>query len=150
MPFAINRSRKVLNTIFTIILCGAVVLIVITAILALAGMKKVSDYQLCMGTIIRFYENTSEMRLDSYETTAVSPVVEYFVNGQRYEFVANFYSTSMRTGDKVEVLYRADDHTDATLKKGVVFAPIITGSLAIVFVILSATYLIVKGKGLII
>lgn len=104
-----------------------IILFVVTLILIVNGNNKMNKYNECTGTIVRFYENTSELRVGSYETEAVSPVVSYSVNGRTYEFTGNYYSTSMKVGQEVKVLYNKEDNSKATIKTGIYFAPIITG-----------------------
>ena len=87
-----------------------IILFVVTLLLIANGNNKIKKYNECTGTIVRFYENTSELRVDSYETKAVSPVVSYSVNGRNYEFIGNYYSTSMKVGQDVKVIYNKKDN----------------------------------------
>lgn len=121
------------ETIFKIILVIALILVLITAYLIFNVARKRKNSITCNGTITGFEENTSEVRLDDYENKAISPVVEYEVNNKSYKFTGNFYSTSMKVGDSVEVLCNKDDNSKATIKKGIVLAPLITGVLPFVF-----------------
>lgn len=126
-----------------------IILFVVTLILIVNGNNKMNKYNECTGTIVRFYENTSELRVGSYETKAVSPVVSYSVNGRTYEFTGNYYSTSMKVGQEVKVLYNKEDNSKATIKTGIYFAPIITGGLTLLFILPIIIYLVLKSKGLI-
>ena len=126
-----------------------IILFVVTLILIVNGNNKMNKYNECTGTIVRFYENTSELRVGSYETKAVSPVVSYSVNGRTYEFTGNYYSTSMKVGQEVKVLYNKEDNSKATIKTGIYFAPIITGGLTLLFILLIIIYLVLKSKGII-
>ena len=87
-----------------------------------------------------FQHSTSEIMLDDYETKAISPVVRYSVGGRQYEFVGNYYATTMKIGDRVEVLYNRQDASKARLKKGCYLAPGITGAIAAVFILLFVVY----------
>lgn len=126
-----------------------IILLVVTLVLIVNGNNKMNKYNECTGIIVRFYENTSELRTDSYETKAVSPVVSYSVNGRTYEFTGNYYSTSMKVGQEVKVLYNKEDNSKATIKTGIYFAPIITGGLTLLFVLPIIIYLVLKSKGII-
>lgn len=126
-----------------------IILFVVTLILIVNGNNKMNKYNECIGTIVRFYENTSELRVGSYETKAVSPVVSYSVNGRTYEFTGNYYSTSMKVGQEVKVLYNKEDNSKATIKTGIYFAPIITGGLTLLFILPIIIYLVLKSKGII-
>lgn len=126
-----------------------IILFVVTLILIVNGNNKMNKYNECTGTIVRFYENTSELRVGSYETKAVSPVVSYSVNGRTYEFTGNYYSTSMKVGQEVKVLYNKEDNSKATIKTGIYFAPIITGGLTLLFILTIIIYLVLKSKGII-
>ena len=126
-----------------------IILFVVTLIFIVNGNNKMNKYNECTGTIVRFYENTSELRVGSYETKAVSPVVSYSVNGRTYEFTGNYYSTSMKVGQEVKVLYNKEDNSKATIKTGIYFAPIITGGLTLLFILPIIIYLVLKSKGII-
>lgn len=126
-----------------------IVLFIVTLILIVNGNNKMNKYNECSGTIVRFYENTSELRVGSYETKAVSPVVSYSVNGKTYEFTGNYYSTSMKVGQEVKILYNKADHSKATIKTGIYFAPIIMGGLTLLFILPIIIYAVLKSKGFI-
>lgn len=125
------------------------VLLVVTVILINNANSKMKNYNECRGTIVRFYENTSQLRVSSYENKAISPVISYTVNGKTYEFIGNYYSTSMKVGQQVNVLYSKSDCSKATIKTGVFFAPIITGGLTVLFILPIVIYVILKSKGII-
>ena len=137
-----------LNTIFGLILAAAIILLAVTAVLVVHGMRRNASFLSCTGTIIGFYENSAEGRVGSYENTAISPVVEYKVNGTRYEMIGKYYSTSMKVGGTVEVLYSEEDPSVASIKTGLFFAPIVTGALAAAFLLLYIVFCIVKNKGI--
>lgn len=126
-----------------------IVLFIVTLILIVNGNNKMNKYNECSGTIVRFYENTSELRVGSYETKAVSPVVSYSVNGKTYEFTGNYYSTSMKVGQEVKILYNKEDHSKATIKTSIYFAPIIMGGLTLLFILPIIIYAVLKSKGFI-
>ena len=121
----------------------------VTVLLIINGVNKKKKWNECIGIIADFYENTSVMRLNSYETTAISPVVSYEVDGQKYDFIGNFYSTNMKVGQKLNVLYDKNNFSKATIKKGLYIAPMITGGLAILFTIPIIVFIILKSKNLI-
>lgn len=148
-PLQDGRVKRMLDYIFGALMGAAIILTIVTVILCVNGTKKRSTYKECNGIITRFYENSTEGALGSYESVSVSPVVEYIVNGARYEFVGKFYSTNMKVGQKITVLYNPNDPSIASIKSGTLFAPIITGVLAVVFLIPAVVYYVIKAKGLI-
>lgn len=115
----------------------AIILFVLTILLVENGVNKKKMYDECIGTIVRFQENTSELRLGAGETKSVSPVVSYGVNGQAYEFIGNYYSTFMKIGQTIKVFYNKKDNSKATIKTGIYFAPIVTGCLTLGCVLLT-------------
>lgn len=125
------------------------VLYIVTGILIVNAKNKLKGFNECTGTITRFYENTSALRVGNDARRAVSPVVSYFVNGRGYEFIGNYFSTSMKIGQPVNVLYSKDDFSKATIKTGVYIAPIITGGLAVSFTLPIIICLVLKAKGII-
>lgn len=138
-----------IETLMKLYIFVPIILFVVTLVLIVNGNHKMHKYNECTGTIVRFYENTSELRVGSYETKAVSPVVSYSVNGRTYEFTGNYYSTSMKVGQEVKVLYNKEDNSKATIKTGIYFAPIITGGLTLLFILPIIIYLVLKSKGII-
>ena len=138
-----------LDFIFGALLVASLVLVIVTAVLAISGAKKNATFQECNGRIIDFYENSSSVHLDEYESVSISPVVEYTVHGTRYEFIGKYYSTNMKIGDDVAVLYDPFDPADATIKNGTIFAPIVTGMIAAIVLILATVYFVIKSKGMI-
>lgn len=143
------ECEKMIEILIKCYIVVPAVLLVVTLVLIVNGNNKVNKYNECSGTIVRFYENTSELRVGAYEAKAVSPVVSYSVNGNTYEFIANYYSTSMKVGQEVKVLYSKEDNTKATIKTGIYFAPIITGGLTLLFVLPIVMYAVLKSKGII-
>ena len=122
----------------------AVILVVVTVVLSVKGSAKLKNNLECTGTIVRFYENTSQMFRGDYEHKGISPVISYTVNGQTYEFIGHYYDTTMKVGKQVKVLYDRNDCTKATIKTGVYLAPIITGSLTVLFGILAVAFYVAK------
>ena len=143
-----NKVKKMLSFIFSELLVVSFVLVIVTVVLGINSAKKNATFQECNGTIIEFYENSSGGTVGSYENVSISPVVEYTVNGTRYEFIGKYYSTNMKIGQDVTVLYNPDDPSVASIKSGTFFAPIVTGALAVVFLIPAIVYFIIKSKGI--
>ena len=134
-----------LRMIFLALLAVGVLLLALTAVLAMRYAAKKKNRVECEGTIVGFYENTSEIALGDGEHVAVSPVVEYRVNGVRHEFTGNYYNTGMQIGDKVKVLYRSEDPSSATMKGAALLAPLITGAVSLTFIIIGVVYLMIAG-----
>ena len=127
----------------------AAVLLIVTIILVSNGSKRIKNTNECTGVITGFYTDTSNMFLDDYERRRISPIISYTVEGKSYEFVGNYYDTTMKEGQNVKVLYDKEDCTKASIKTGVYLAPIITGALTVLFGILASAFIIVKNLGLI-
>ena len=118
--------------VFYVFLFGSIILLAVTAILIFHGVKRSSSSLESSGTIIGFHENSTEGGLGSYESVAISPVIEYYFDGMRHEFVGKYYSTNMRVGDSVKLLVSTEDPSIVSIKTGLFFAPAITAGLAIV------------------
>ena len=93
------------------------------------------------GTIVNFYENTSEMRINQYEHKAISPIIAYEVDKKQYEFVGNYYSTSMKKGNKIKIIYNPQNPKQVKIKSGLYFASII---LSIFTIVSFLTYIIIR------
>lgn len=143
------KVRRMVNILMKLYVIVPAVLLIVTIALVANGYNKTKKYNECTGTIVRFYENTSELRVGSYESKSISPVISYSVSGKTYEFTGNYYSTSMKVGQEVKVLYNKEDNSKASIKTGIYFAPVITGGLALLFILPLIIYAVLKSKGII-
>ncbi len=48
----------------------------------------------------------------------VSPIISYTVHGKKYEIVGTSYSTNIKIGQNVAILFDEDDPSKAIIKKG--------------------------------
>ena len=53
----------------------------------------------------------------------------------------------MRIGQKIQILYDLEDHSKATIKAGLYLAPIITGGIALLFLLLGIVMLVLASGG---
>ncbi len=130
----------IFNSLFVV---GAL-LLALTAFLALRLPKRKEIREVCDGKIIGIYKNTTAGICDP-GTVRVSPIVEYSVNGTRYELIGNYYNTKMQIGDSVKVLYKIGEPESATMKTGGILAPIITGAISFTFILISVLYFLISG-----
>lgn len=121
------------------------ILIAITVGLTIHGVKKRNKYMECEGVITQICKTTSHT---SPGETALYAMVAYTVNGHSFEFHANYYSTSMKVGDKITVLYDPNDYSKATIKTGTYAAPLIVGALALFSIIPLIIFTILRSKGI--
>lgn len=124
------------------------ILLIVTVILIVNSSNKLKHYEQCTGVITGFYENKSAVRVDVGETKAVSPIVSYQVDGRQYQFTANYYSTNMKVGQEVKVLYNMDDHSKASIQTGLYVGPLITGCLTLFFIIPVVVFAVLRSKGI--
>lgn len=114
-----------------------IIFLIITVILIIKLIKRNKKYVDGVGTITDFHKNTNEMRLNDYENEAISPIITYEVNGTKFDFVGNCYSTTMKVGDKIKIMYNPNNPKEATTKKGLSLAVVILGAFTIVsFIVL--------------
>lgn len=114
-----------------------IIFLIITIILIIKLIKRNKEYVEGVGTITDFHKNTSEMILNDYETEAISPVITYEVNGTKFDFIGNYYSTTMKVGDKIKIMYNQNNPKEATTKKGLNLAVVILGTFTIIsFIVL--------------
>lgn len=119
--------------IFVLLFITVLVLFIVTLFLVDKKKNTLKDYGSCTGLIIGFDKNTTETRLGDYESEAISPIIFYTVDGQKRQLVGNYYSTNMKRGQIVELLYDKNDPSKVVIKKGLWLGPVITGSLAAFF-----------------
>ncbi len=123
---------KIIFSAFTLI---GVLLGIVTVILYSRGKRKRETCESCEGTIV-------DLIVKRYgKERRISAVVTYQVEGTEYKFVPSYSSTSMRVGQKVEVLYDAQDPSRAELKAGTLFVPMVTGFLSVVFLAIGIVFM---------
>lgn len=134
----------------TVFLIAAIILLVVTFFLCVNVYIKNKKYVKCTGEIIDFDIAKSTMHMDyrSYQRY-IWPIISYTVDGINYVYKGNFYSTNMKVGKKVTVFCHKEDYSKASMKGFVYFAPLITGGIAIVFMIPIIILLILKSNGII-
>jgi len=142
-------GKELFVLIFAASVVVAMILLIVTVLLIVNAVKKKNNYSVCRGVITGFHENRSEAVLGDYEDSSVAPIVQYTVNGKTYEIIGRYYSTSMKIGKQVDVLYNPSNASIATLKTGVNIAPIITGALCAVFFIISVLLFLLRATGVI-
>lgn len=114
---------------------ATVVLGTVSICLLVNTRNKIKDFKETKGKIVKFYENDSELRVGTDAVKAVSPVVVYSVDEQEHQFIGRYCTSSMKVGDTVGVLYDPEQPDRAVMKHGLYFAPLITGILALVFLV---------------
>lgn len=102
-----------------------ILFLIITVMLIIKLLKQKREFREQDGVIIDFYENNNELRLKDYEHKKTSPIISYEVNGNKFEFVGNYYSTTMKKGDKIKIVYNTKNPKQAKVKNGLIFAIII-------------------------
>lgn len=115
-------------------LIAPAILLIVTLILVQKAFKKVDNSIQIEGTIIRF-------------DGRVRPIVSYNIDGADYVFVGNYRTSLMRIGQKIQILYDLEDHSKATIKAGLYLAPIITGGIALLFLLPGIVMLVLASGG---
>lgn len=123
------------------------ILLAATLILIVHGSRRLKNYSECTGVIEGFHG--SKTFLDEAGTKNFSPVISYTVNGEKHEFIGNYASTLMKSGQKISILYDPEDPSRATIKQGLYVGPVITGALTLFFTLALILFVILKSKGLI-
>lgn len=144
------KGKTVMDLILIIFGVAAIILSAVTVFLVVKGSDKLKSSYECEGIIIGFHKDDTSIRFNSDNNVSIAPIISYSVNDQTYEFIANYYSTTMKQGDIVKVLYDKQDFTKASIKGGTYFGPLITGILALCFFVFVGIILIIKSKGLIV
>lgn len=141
-----QRDKKLFRILFAIFGIVPVILLIVTVIFTINSSQKLKTYNECTGTIVDFYETTSSRTTNSHRSKSFSPVVAYTIDGKDYKFVANYYSSSMKIGQDIRILYHSQDHSDAMIKSGLYVGPIILGALTLLFSIFYVVGLIIRKK----
>ena len=135
------------NLIKIVFFCVSIIMGVIGVKLYKSSKMKLETYATCRGRIERFIiSRTGGVGKDNRKS--ISTVVSYLVDARRYEFTSGYYSSSMKEGQEVEVMYSREDPSKAAIKSGLFVAPAILGVLAVVFLLLAIIFCFVPGRGL--
>lgn len=137
------------GVIFKLLAVVTAILIISSVAVTLNSVKKLRGRVETQGVIVGIEENTAEVILSEGTNKSVFPVIEYEVNGKAYRFNGSYYSTSMKIGDSVRVLYSAENPEEVSIKTGLYVVPIILWALSIAFLLANLIYYILKMKGFI-
>lgn len=130
--------------IINIIIVIDVILFLISILLFSKSMKKIKNYKKTTGEIIDIKKRDS-LDPENVDRVIISPIIKYFLNNKEYKFEGKYCSPNSKIGDKIEILYDKDNPKKVCVKKGLFIAPIITGGIAIIFLIgLAIYFLIIK------
>lgn len=113
------------------------ILLIVTVFLIRNSYKKLKKYKRGEATLI-------ELKwISRRNNMGYIPIVEYEVNGEKYTSEFNYYSSGMKVGDKVDILYDENDLGKRVASlKGLYVAPIVLGSMTIFFFIPFILYLL--------
>ncbi len=123
-----------------------IILYLVTARLVANSVHKLKNYHECMGTIVRFEQKKPLLGSSPEWSSSRTPIIAYTVNGKTYEFFTDYFSSTMKVGKKIRILYSNEDFSKATVKAGLYTIPIVTGSLAVGFTIAYVVAFILWNK----
>lgn len=107
------------------------ILITVTIFLCYNTYNKMKNYTEIEGEIMDFSKSRTNMRMGGEPAYSVSPIVEYTVNGQKYKYAGNFYSSSMKKGNKVKLMCDENNPEKVVIKTGLFFFPAIVGIMSL-------------------
>lgn len=109
-----------------------IVLYIITARLIVNSRRKMKNSQAHIGTIVRLEPRFIRAGTDSgRHRTVYCPIISYTVDGQTYEFVADYFSSSMKVGKDVRIRYSTEAPSKATVEARLYVAPVVVGTFAV-------------------
>ncbi len=128
------------NLILTLLAIASVIPFVVMIVSFVRNTKKRKRYSECVGTIVRIWKRPSPGERSNQQL--VSPIVSYTVHGKKYEMVGTTYTTNIKIGQEVVILFDKDDPSKAIMKKGLYFMPFLSGIAGLGF---TAAFLIVAA-----
>ena len=109
-----------------------IILYIITAWLIVNSRRKLKNSQAHIGTIVRLEPRSTSAGADTgHHHTVYCPIISYTVDGQTYEFVADYFSSSMKVGKDVRIRYSTEDPSKATVEARLYVVPVVVGSFAV-------------------
>lgn len=130
-----------MNSIILIFIIVNIILFVVSITLFIKGLYKNKNYNTLTGEIISLKKRQD---MSDVEIDIISPVIKYLVNDKEYIFEGKYCSPKSKVGDKIEIFYDKNNPEIVSVKKGLFIAPIITGGIAIVFLVGLIIYFIIK------
>lgn len=146
MDSIFKKYSKVICVVFRTFFVVSLILAVVTVCLLVNGVNKKNNFVPGQGKIIGFDEKVSDGFSESESSVSMSPIIEYTVDGQNFEFVGGYYSSSMKVGDSIDIMYNKNDLSKAIVAKGLFFGSIITGALSLFFWGLYLFYRVTKKE----
>ncbi len=107
----------------------------VTAFLLRRSSHRLNNYYETTGTIVRMEERDKMFRAMKDWQHEIMPVIAYTINGTTYECDSDYFSSSMKPGKKLKIMYDCNDFSKATVKKGLYIGPTVTGIMALCFTI---------------
>jgi len=123
-----------IDNIIILIIITDIVLFIVASSLFYKDISKIKKYEKTTGEIIDIKKRDS-LDPENVDRVIISPIIKYFFNNKEYEFEGKYCSPNSKIGDKIEILYDKDNPKKVCVKKGLFIAPIITGGIAIIFLI---------------
>lgn len=137
-----------LHLIFIVLVLVSLILLIVTVALAVNHTRKMKHYAECTGIIERFWKRKSP--LQDAGKSLISPIVSYTVDGKNYTLVGNYCTRDMKVGQEITLLYDTNDPSEATVKRGLYVAPLITGALTVFAIFAVCIFIALKLSGLIV
>lgn len=137
------------DLVLMLLIAVPAILFAVTVALIVNCALKMKHYMKCTGVIAGFYEGTSPVGSDFGEK-AISPIISYTVDGQKYELIGNYCSTMMKEGQNIDILYNKEEPSKAVIERGLYFAPAITGGLTLLSAFALIIFVMLKSKGLVV
>ena len=101
--------QNVVNIIALTLLTVAVLLIPVVIISFIHSCFMEHTYEVAQGYV-------EELHLDE-ESNSKFPIISYQVDGETYKYQSKLGVDTMQPGDKAEVLYKADNRNEATIRQ---------------------------------
>jgi len=128
-----------IETIIILLIIIDIILFIVSGVLFYKDFSKIKNYEKTTGEIIDIKKRDS-LDPENVDRVIISPIIKYFLNNKEYKFEGKYCSPNSKIGDKIEILYDKDNPKKVCVKKGLFIAPIITGGIAIIFLIGLAIY----------
>lgn len=143
-----EKVRRLVGLILKWSVLIPAILFVVTVVLVVNSNRKLKTYGECTGSIIGFYESIALGSGVSDSNKRISPVVSYTVDGKEYQFIGNYFSTNMKTGQEIKVMYHKAEPEKATIREGLYVAPMILGVLTLTFTVAYIICMVLMRKGM--
>ena len=138
-----RRKSKLYYSLFLII---PIIMIFMSVVLFYTSYIKTKNYNECDARITDFHIEEDMTYVNKNNRFKIIPTIEYNVNGILYVNESRYYSSGMKKGDSIRILYDKENPNTFIVKDSIYLASFIVGGIGLILLLLSSTFFIIYKR----